>query len=118
MRERGSVSILAMLMTLCCFVGGPNAAAQTTNPAISGPGASGGDSGLSGAIEQKLILSQAQRAAIYQEVSKDKSKVAPKDFSPVIGGDVSAIALHEPLGVGQIAALIFTLAGVALAARS
>ena len=41
MRERGSVSILAMLMTLCCFVGGPNAAAQTTNPAISGPGASG-----------------------------------------------------------------------------
>lgn len=88
MNERGSVSILAMLTTLCCFVGGPNVAAQTTNPAISGPGASGGDSGLSGAIEQKLILSQAQRAAIYQEVSKDKSKVAPKDFSPVIGGDV------------------------------
>ena len=31
---------------------------------------------------------------------------------------VSALALHEPLGVGQIAALVFTLAGVALAARS
>jgi drug/metabolite transporter (DMT)-like permease len=27
-------------------------------------------------------------------------------------------ALHEPLGIGQIAALVFTLAGVALAARS
>ena len=37
---------------------------------------------------------------------------------PVIGVVISAIALHEPLGVGQIAALIFTLGGVALAARS
>jgi drug/metabolite transporter (DMT)-like permease len=37
---------------------------------------------------------------------------------PVIGVVTSAIALHEPLGVGQISALVFTLAGVALAARS
>jgi drug/metabolite transporter (DMT)-like permease len=37
---------------------------------------------------------------------------------PVIGVAVSAMALHEPLGPRQIAALIFTLAGVALAARS
>ena len=37
---------------------------------------------------------------------------------PVIGVAVSALALHEPLGSGQIAALVFTLAGVALAARS
>jgi drug/metabolite transporter (DMT)-like permease len=37
---------------------------------------------------------------------------------PVIGVTASAIALHEPLGVGQIAALIFTLAGVALATQS
>ena len=37
---------------------------------------------------------------------------------PVIGVVTSAVALHEPLGVGQIAALIFTLGGVALAARS
>ena len=37
---------------------------------------------------------------------------------PVIGVVVSALALHEPLGPGQIAALIFTLAGVALAAWS
>jgi drug/metabolite transporter (DMT)-like permease len=37
---------------------------------------------------------------------------------PVIGVAVSAMALHEPLGPHQIAALIFTLAGVALAARS
>jgi drug/metabolite transporter (DMT)-like permease len=37
---------------------------------------------------------------------------------PVIGMVASALALHEPLGPGQIAALVFTLAGVALATRS
>jgi drug/metabolite transporter (DMT)-like permease len=39
-------------------------------------------------------------------------------LAPVIGVVVSAIALHEPLGPAQIAALVFTVAGVALAARS
>jgi len=37
---------------------------------------------------------------------------------PVIGVAASALALHEPLGIGQIAALVFTLAGVALATQS
>jgi len=37
---------------------------------------------------------------------------------PVIGVVASALALGEPLGPGQIAALAFTLAGVALATRS
>jgi drug/metabolite transporter (DMT)-like permease len=37
---------------------------------------------------------------------------------PVIGVVASAIALHEPLGPGQIAALAFKLAGVVLATRS
>ncbi|MBR0692950.1 DMT family transporter [Bradyrhizobium lablabi] len=37
---------------------------------------------------------------------------------PVIGVVASAIALKEPLGATQIAALIFTLAGVVLATRS
>jgi drug/metabolite transporter (DMT)-like permease len=37
---------------------------------------------------------------------------------PVIGIVTAAVALHEPLGIGQIAALIFTLAGVVLATRS
>jgi drug/metabolite transporter (DMT)-like permease len=36
---------------------------------------------------------------------------------PVIGVVASAVALGEPLGPGQIAALIFTLAGVVLATR-
>ena len=37
---------------------------------------------------------------------------------PVIGVFASAAALHEPLGPTQIIALLFTLAGVALATRS
>jgi drug/metabolite transporter (DMT)-like permease len=37
--------------------------------------------------------------------------------APVIGVATSALALGEPLGPGQIAALIFTLGGVALATR-
>ena len=37
---------------------------------------------------------------------------------PVIGVIVAAVALHEPLGIGQIAALLFTLLGVVLATRS
>ncbi len=37
---------------------------------------------------------------------------------PVIGVIASAVALHEPLGAGQITALVFTLAGVVLATRS
>jgi len=36
---------------------------------------------------------------------------------PVIGVVASAMALHEPLGAGQVAALAFTLAAVALATR-
>src|SRR5262245_4264305 len=37
---------------------------------------------------------------------------------PVIGVVASAVALHEPLGPGQIAALLLTLGAVALATRS
>jgi hypothetical protein len=63
--------------------------AQTAvQPAHPAPGGAGSDSGVSGAIEQKTLLTPAQRNAIYAEVSKDKSKTSPKDFSPVVGADV------------------------------
>src|SRR5262249_46385428 len=39
-------------------------------------------------------------------------------LAPVIGVVVSAATLHEPLGAAKIAALAFTVAGVALASRS
>jgi len=83
MRKRSSTTVIVMLVLCGGLVVGLSAAAQSTPP-----GPPGTDTGASGAIEQKLILSQAQRTAIYDQVSKDKSKVAPKDFSPVIGADV------------------------------
>jgi len=87
MRKRSSyanVMPAVVALALCGpFVGAIDAAAQSTPP-----GPPGNDTGISGAIEQKLILTSAQRTAIYDQVSKDKSKVAPKDFSPVIGADV------------------------------
>jgi Protein of unknown function (DUF1236) len=83
MSDRSSITMIVTLALCGGLVGAFAAAAQTTPP-----GAPGSDTGVSGAIEQKLILSPAQRTAIYDRVSKDKSKVAPKDFSPVIGADV------------------------------
>jgi hypothetical protein len=92
MKSRSSIPLIAGMLMLGCCIGGCPAIAQTGNGdgvgAGTGTGTKGGDVGVSGAIEQKLILSPAQRQAIYEEVSKDKSKVASKDFSPVIGGDV------------------------------
>jgi Protein of unknown function (DUF1236) len=90
MKNRSSIPLIAGMLMLGCCIGGCSAIAQTGNGdgVGTGTGTKGGDVGVSGAIEQKLILSPAQRQAIYEEVSKDKSKVAPKDFSPVIGGDV------------------------------
>ena len=81
MRRRSSMTITAALFA--GLTGAFAAAAQTTAPVPPGT-----DNGVSGAIEQKLVLTPSQRTAIYNEVSKDKSKVAPKDFSPVIGADV------------------------------
>jgi hypothetical protein len=39
-------------------------------------------------VTPKLQLTQAQRNAIYQEVHKDKSKVAPSRFAAQVGADV------------------------------
>jgi Protein of unknown function (DUF1236) len=63
-------------------LGGP-VLAQTTKPSSPGD-----DAPVSGAIEQKPLLTSAQRGAIYTQVSKDKSKSAAKGFSAVIGADV------------------------------
>lgn len=89
-----SIALTSLVLTLCAA--GPYAVAQTAPPkggstatgAPGATGAAGGDAGISGAVEQKPLLTPAQRNAIYAEVSKDKSKVAAKNFSPVIGADV------------------------------
>ena len=58
--------------------------AQTASP----PAGAAGDPAVSGAIEQKPLLTPGQRRAIYAEVASDKSKTSPKNFSPVAGADV------------------------------
>jgi hypothetical protein len=83
MKNRVTIPVALGMIVVGCCVGLSAVDAQTTqapNP--------GGDTGVSGAIEQRLILTSAQRDAIYREVSKDTSKAAPKEFSPVIGADV------------------------------
>jgi hypothetical protein len=78
MRNRSGIVVAFAGIMLGCA----GAFAQQVQPSP------GGDAGLSGAIEQKLLLTREQRAAIYREVSKDKSKSAPSEFSPVVGADV------------------------------
>ena len=46
------------------------------------------DNGVNVTSAAGLALTPAQRAAIYREVSRDKSKIAAKEFSPVVGADV------------------------------
>jgi len=45
----------------------------------------------------KLDLSAAQRRAIYEAVSKDKNKPAPKHFPTAIGADVPPMIELNPL---------------------
>lgn len=74
----------ASMMLGCCY-GAPRAMAQTTTQQ---PDTAGADTAVSGAVEQKPLLTPAERKTLYVEASKDKSKSSPKDFSPVIGADV------------------------------
>ena len=84
MAKRGAIPLVVAAAMLGLGVGVPHAVAQSGGAT----GTAASDAGVSGAIEQKLLLSAAQRSALYREVSQDKSKTAPKNFSPVIGADV------------------------------
>ncbi|HEX4409173.1 MAG TPA: DUF1236 domain-containing protein [Xanthobacteraceae bacterium] len=79
---------IATVATVTMLGIGGSLAQTAVQPAHPAPGGPGSDAGIGGAIEQKPLLSPDQRKAIYAEVSKDKSKTSPKDFSPVVGADV------------------------------
>jgi hypothetical protein len=92
MKNRAATLIASAALFLGCCVGSSYVLAQsgthggsTATGAPDATGAAGGDAGISGAVEQKPLLTPAQRTAIYAAVSKDKSKTSPKDFSPTIG---------------------------------
>jgi hypothetical protein len=97
MQKRGAISLVFATIMLGIGIGVPSANAQSGAPEPAGAtGAAASDTGVSGAIEQKLLLSPAQRTALYREVSQDKTKTAQKNFSPVIGADVPPmIELYE-----------------------
>jgi Protein of unknown function (DUF1236) len=82
MRKRAVFRLIPIILAavaLISVVGGGFAAAQSSSveEAVNPDGAT-----------QKLELTPAQRSAIYQAVSKDKSKVAPSRFPAVVGTEV------------------------------
>jgi Protein of unknown function (DUF1236) len=77
-RKLRSASLLALACTVAAFAGVGIAAAQSGIE----------ESVTAGGVTPKLELTPAQRSAIYQEVHKDKAKVAPSRFATHIGADV------------------------------
>jgi hypothetical protein len=89
----------------------PAAQAQTNLPGPPGTvggnpatNSAGSDTGVSGAIQDKPLLTPTQRNAIYAEVSKDPSKSSRQHFSPVIGADVPPMIELYALPDGATAA--------------
>jgi hypothetical protein len=78
-RARVSAIVLASAALTYAAAGGEFAAAQSSgvDEVINPDG-----------VVQRLELTPAQRSAIYQEVSKNKSKVAPSRFPAAVGADV------------------------------
>jgi Protein of unknown function (DUF1236) len=58
---------------------------------------SGSPGGVSSSGEQKLVLTPAQRRAIYAAAAKDRSKTAKTGFAPKIGADVPPMLELNPL---------------------
>jgi len=85
MKNRLAIPVVLPVVLAALIAGSPYAAAQST---VVTPGTANDDSAVSGAVEQKPLLTASQRNAIYAEVTKDKSKVSPKNFSPIAGADV------------------------------
>jgi hypothetical protein len=62
-----------------------------------GVDAGGSPGSVSPSGEQKLVLTPAQRRAIYAAVTKDKSKTAKTGFEPKVGADVPPMLELNPL---------------------
>lgn len=59
--------------------------------------------GVDAGTAQKLVLTPAQRDAIYAALSKDKSKAATKPFAAVAGADVPPTMVLYPLSEEAVA---------------
>jgi hypothetical protein len=81
-------ALLALACAVSLFIGVEGAAAQSDdiNEAVNAHG-----------VTPTLELTPAQRSAIYQEVHKDMSKVAPSRFATHVGADVPPTIELYPL---------------------
>ncbi len=93
---RGARGALGAVALFCIAI--PQSAAAQSIDAGGSPG------GISSSGEQKLILTPAQRRAIYAAVAKDKSKAAKTAFPPAIGADVPPMLELYPLPDDIVAA--------------
>ena len=85
MQERVAISIVWLALILAADAGEHGAGAQIG----SGPDATVANGPVAdGMADPKLDLTPAQRQAIYKTVSGDRSKVAPRRFTAVVGADV------------------------------
>jgi hypothetical protein len=82
------LALLALACAVSLFIGVEGAAAQSDdiNEAVNAHG-----------VTPTLELTPAQRSAIYQEVHKDTSKVAPSRFAIHVGADVPPTIELYPL---------------------
>jgi hypothetical protein len=89
MKTRIAVSTAASVMALICSGGVRHADAQVTDPG-SAPSSLGNS-------DQKLVLTQAQRRAIYAAAMRDRTKPPQRRFPAEIGAEVPPMIELNPL---------------------
>jgi len=88
MKTRTAISLAAGLVTLWS-AGMQHVGAQATDP--------GGATPSLGGTEQNLVLTQAQRRAIYAAAMKDRPKPPQRQFPARIGAEVPPMIELNPL---------------------
>jgi hypothetical protein len=76
MRHR-AIPIAFATLAITCWAGVQYASSQTAD-----------ETTIVNPANPKLVLTAAQRQAIYSAIGKDKNKVAPKQFPAVVGAEV------------------------------
>jgi hypothetical protein len=89
MKTRIAVSVAASVMALIGYGGLQHADAQATGSGSAPP--------LLGSGEQNLVLTQAQRRAIYAAATRDRINPAQQRFPAEIGAEVPPMIELSPL---------------------
>jgi hypothetical protein len=89
MKNLIAVSIAAGVIALIWSVGTRHVDAQATDPGSPPPSL--------GSSDQKLVLTQAQRRAIYAAATRNRTKPPQRRFPAEIGAEVPAMIELNPL---------------------